>query len=90
MSAPEPTQVGETLGRMLLLAAVDLDELEEARQVFQVAIISLTCERAASQDIADLRVICDRTQEAIDADNFDVRLSVASTPDWQKQHTTAR
>lgn len=34
VTVPEPAQIGEMLGRMLMLAAVEPAELEEARRVF--------------------------------------------------------
>jgi GntR family transcriptional regulator, transcriptional repressor for pyruvate dehydrogenase complex len=77
VTAPEPSRIGGTLARMLMLAAVGPDELEEARHVFELAVLELACERADATDVAALRSICDETETAIAEGRFHSRYSVA-------------
>lgn len=76
VTAPEPAQISATLGRMLMLAAVEPADLEEARRVFELAVIDMACRRITDEDLVALTAICNEGEAAIDAGAFDVRLSV--------------
>jgi DNA-binding FadR family transcriptional regulator len=47
---------------MLALWDPTPEDVTEARQVFELALIPLVCERADEQDIADLQAICNRSE----------------------------
>jgi GntR family transcriptional regulator, transcriptional repressor for pyruvate dehydrogenase complex len=76
ITTPEPARIGNTLARMLMLAAVEPEELDEARHTFEVAVLEFVCARADETDIRELREICDRTQRAIEEGHFHMRYSV--------------
>jgi GntR family transcriptional regulator, transcriptional repressor for pyruvate dehydrogenase complex len=76
VTAPQPSRIGSTLARLLMLADVAPEELEEARHVLEMMALEFAVKRATSDDIAQLRAICDRTEAAIDAGRFDIRYSV--------------
>jgi len=60
---------------MLLLSGLSPEEVTEARQVFELSLIGLVCERADEQDLADLDAICDRAEAALSDGTFEVGLS---------------
>ncbi|MFA9446459.1 FadR/GntR family transcriptional regulator [Egicoccus sp. AB-alg6-2] len=75
VTAPQPDRLGQNLGRMLQLSAVEPWELEETRSRIELTILDLAVERATEEDFAALREICDRTEEAIAAGAYHPRLS---------------
>ena len=72
---PEPGRVGEGLANMLLLSSIKPVEVTEARMIFELGMIPLICQRATQEDIAALSEICERSDRALQADEFDVALS---------------
>jgi DNA-binding FadR family transcriptional regulator len=75
VTAPAPKLVAEGITDMLMLSGLSPEEVTEARQVFELSLIPLACERADEADFADLRAICDRTEEALADGSFEVGLS---------------
>ena len=72
---PEPDRVGEGLANMLLLSSIAPVEVTEARMIFELGTIPLVCQRATPEDIAALSEICERSDRALQAGEFDVALS---------------
>jgi GntR family transcriptional repressor for pyruvate dehydrogenase complex len=75
VTAPTSAQVGEGIIDLLSMSELTPGEVTEARQVFELGIISLVCERATEQDIADLLEICDRGDAAVQAGSYPMSLS---------------
>lgn len=75
VKAPEPDYVGEGLANMLLLSSSTPEDVTEARMIFELGAIPLVCERRTEEDLASLEEICARAEAALEADEFDARLS---------------
>jgi DNA-binding FadR family transcriptional regulator len=72
---PELDRVGEGLANMLMLSSIEPAEVTEARLIFELGTIPLVCQRATEDDIAALSEICERSDRALAAGDFDVALS---------------
>ncbi|HZD71148.1 MAG TPA: FCD domain-containing protein [Actinomycetes bacterium] len=75
VTAPAPRLVAEGITDMLVLSDLSPEEVTEARQAFELALIPLVCEHAVDDDIADLRAISDRAEAALADGIFEVGLS---------------
>lgn len=60
VTAPTSQRIGEGIEDLLSLSGLTDKDVTEARQVFEIGIIPLVCERATEQDIEELTEICDR------------------------------
>ncbi len=70
VTAPTSKRVGEGIEDLLSLSGLTDKEVTEARQVFEIGIIPLVCERATEQDIDELTEICDRGGDAALKEGF--------------------
>jgi GntR family transcriptional repressor for pyruvate dehydrogenase complex len=60
VTAPTAEGLAESISDLIALSVLTAAELTEARQVFELGMIPVVCERADDQDIAELLEICDR------------------------------
>jgi GntR family transcriptional regulator, transcriptional repressor for pyruvate dehydrogenase complex len=75
ITAPTSELLGEGIADLLTLSTITASEVTEARRVFELDIIPLVCARADDEDIRDLLEICDRSDAALAADNYNMELS---------------
>lgn len=75
VTAPAPHLIAEGMVDMLALSNLTAEEVTEARQIFELAIIPTVCERATEEDLARLTDICDRSEAALASGAFDIALS---------------
>jgi len=75
VTAPTSARVGEGIIDLLSLSELTDKEVTEARQVLELGIIPLVCERATEQDIDDLLEICDRADAALENGTYPMSLS---------------
>jgi GntR family transcriptional repressor for pyruvate dehydrogenase complex len=76
VTAPSGDRVGEGLADMLTLSAISAADVTEVRMILEVGIVPLVCERATEQDIADLEMICERSEEALRAGTYSMDYSL--------------
>ena len=75
VTAPTSARIGEGIIDLLTLSELTDKEVTEARQIFELGIIPLVCERATEEDIADLLEICDRGDAALENGSYPMELS---------------
>jgi DNA-binding FadR family transcriptional regulator len=75
VTAPTGARLGESIVDLLSLSGLTDMEVTEARQIFELGIIPLVCERATDEDINDLLEICDRGDKALDNGAYPMELS---------------
>lgn len=76
VTAPSSERLGEGLADLITMSVLTPAEVTEARQVFELGLVPLVCERADDQDIADLLAICDRADANLENDHrWDASLS---------------
>jgi DNA-binding FadR family transcriptional regulator len=76
VTIPGSNEVAESISNMLLIRSTTPQEVTEARQVLEVGMIRLACDRANESDFADLNEICDRASGLLAAEGeYDVALS---------------
>jgi len=75
VTAPTSARVGEGIIDLLSMSGLTDREITEARQVFELGIIPLVCERATEEDITDLLQICDRGDAAAEQGSYPMELS---------------
>jgi len=75
VTAPTSAMVGEGIIDLLSMSGLTDKEITEARQIFELGIIPLVCERATDEDIKDLLEICDRGDAALEEGAYPMVLS---------------
>ncbi len=85
VSVPSSRRVGEGISDLITLASLEAVEVTEARMVFELGIVPLVCERATEQDIAELYEICDRSDAALQGDEYPLTLSA----EWHTRYAQA-
>src|SRR3984957_5061943 len=76
VTAPSGDRVGEGLADMLTLSVISAADVTEVRMILEVGIVPLVCERATEEDLADLREICERSEQALREGNYTMDMSL--------------
>ncbi|MGH9055561.1 MAG: FadR/GntR family transcriptional regulator [Acidimicrobiales bacterium] len=72
---PTGAKIGQGIADMVTMAVLHADEVTEARLVLELGIVPLVCERVTEEDLAELREICARAEEALASGHYDVHYS---------------
>ncbi|WP_238014962.1 FadR/GntR family transcriptional regulator [Dactylosporangium sp. AC04546] len=75
VTSPTSQQIGEGLADLMNLSPMSAPQVTEARQIFELGIVSLVVERATDEDIAALRDMLELHQEALDRGEYSMALS---------------
>ena len=75
VTAPTSARLSEGIIDLLSLSELTDKEVTEARQILELGIIPVVCERATEEDIADLLEICDRGDESLAEGSYPMSLS---------------
>jgi len=76
VTAPTSEHIREGISDLLTFSVLEPAQVTEARQVFELGIVPLVCQRASEADIAELLEICDRADAVIKAEQrYPVSLS---------------
>src|ERR1700684_3761846 len=76
VTAPSSNRVGEGLADLLTLSVIDAADVTEVRMILEVGIVPLVCEAANAEDLADLRKICERSEQALRERNYTMDMSL--------------
>src|SRR4051812_42763407 len=74
VTAPTSARIGEGIIDLLTMSDLTDREVTEARQIFELGIIPMVCERATEEDIAELNEICDRGDAALENGSYPMEL----------------
>lgn len=75
VTVPTSERVGVGITDLLVLSRLSAVEVTEARQLMDLGIIPIVCERATAADIADLSAHCSAAQAACDRGEYTVEMS---------------
>jgi DNA-binding FadR family transcriptional regulator len=75
VTVPSAELVSEGLRDLLTMFALSAEEVVEARLIMELGIVDLALTHATDTDIAGLRELCDRSQEAVGRGRYDTELS---------------
>ena len=75
VTAPTSARVGVGITDLLALSGLSAVEVTEARQLLDLGIARIVCERATDEDIKDLLALCDEAEKANEAGEYGLELS---------------
>lgn len=76
VSVPTATNLGQTIDDLLTLQIVSQSEVAETRNIVEVGLVPLVCERASTSDIERLSVLCHEARSARESGNYDIEMSL--------------
>jgi DNA-binding FadR family transcriptional regulator len=75
VTVPGSDRVGEGIADLLSLSVVSAADVTEVRQVLELGIVPLVCERATEDDLDDLDRICERSEAALRSGGYSLAMS---------------
>jgi GntR family transcriptional repressor for pyruvate dehydrogenase complex len=75
ITAPSVQVVGEGIRNMLMTGNISPEQVAEVRLIVELAIVDLANARASDNDVAALKDVCSRSEQALDRGKYDVALS---------------
>src|SRR5436305_12608236 len=75
VTAPTGSKVAQTMSDMMMMSATTPEDIVEARLIVELGTVTLACARASDEDLAQLRELCERGREALEAGNYSRELS---------------
>jgi GntR family transcriptional repressor for pyruvate dehydrogenase complex len=75
VTTPSAQLVGEGISNMLVMSAVQPDQIAEARLILELGTVELVVERATDEEIEELRELVEQGARALEAGEYDSELS---------------
>ena len=75
VTTPTGSKVAQTMSDMMMMSATTPEDIVEARLIVELGTVTLACARASDEDVAQLRELCERGREALEAGNYGRELS---------------
>jgi GntR family transcriptional repressor for pyruvate dehydrogenase complex len=75
VTTPSARLVGEGLSNMLVMSAVNPDQIAEARLILELGTVALVIERATDEEVGELRRLAEKGARALEAGEYDRDLS---------------
>src|SRR6266566_2523903 len=75
VTAPTGSKVAQSMSDMMVMSATTPEDIVEARLIVELGTVTLACARATEEDLAQLRELCERGREALEAGNYSRELS---------------
>jgi GntR family transcriptional repressor for pyruvate dehydrogenase complex len=75
VTAPSTDRVGAGLTDLIALSGFTATDVTEARQLIDLSVAPLVCERATAEDIRDLLALCDDAESAFAAGKYTLEMS---------------
>jgi GntR family transcriptional regulator, transcriptional repressor for pyruvate dehydrogenase complex len=77
VTTPSPNVLGRSLSNVLVMRSYEPEQIAEVRLVIELGIFDLVAERITDDDLTDLRELCERSRERLEADEYDTALSIS-------------
>ena len=75
VTAPTGSVVAQTMSDMMMMSAISPEDVVEARLIVELGTVTLACSRATDEDLARLRELCERSEDALTAKTYTRELS---------------
>src|SRR4051812_48664293 len=75
VTAPTGSVVAQTMSDMVMMSAVTPEDVVEARLMVELGTVTIACARATDEDLAQLRVLCERGSAALREKTYTRELS---------------
>lgn len=75
VTAPTAGHVGQGISDMVSMSALTPADVTEARRILEIGVVQIACDRATSQDIEELKELCNKGAMARRAGDYTVSVS---------------
>lgn len=76
VSVPTATNFGQTIDDLLTLQIIAQSDIAETRNILEVGLVPLVCERASASDITKLNSLCEEARTSREAGDYQIEMSV--------------
>lgn len=76
VTVPTATNFGQAIDDLLTLRVISQRDVAETRNILEVGLVPLVCERASSSDIRKLKALCDEARKSREAGNYEIEMSL--------------
>jgi GntR family transcriptional regulator, transcriptional repressor for pyruvate dehydrogenase complex len=70
VTVPSTSVVGQGVQNLVMMTSAEPEDVGETRLVLELGMVTLVCERGTADDIASLRDLCNRGEEALAAGSY--------------------
>lgn len=77
VTAPSPDILGQSLSNMLMMRSFSPEEIAEVRLIIELGILDLVIERITESDLAELRELCETSEQRLADGKYSSELSIS-------------